>query len=107
VLKIEILLAPLAKLQLKQRLHANSLHSHEQSICKLWQRGQNLPSDKAEIAKAQWANATLKHLFKHDAVIDKGLEIKLIENTICVYRDGRLVIPNPLQVRAVMWYHHY
>ncbi len=33
-----------------------------------------------EIAAAQWADAFLKHLFKHNAVIDQGLEIKLIEN---------------------------
>jgi hypothetical protein len=49
----------------------------------------------------------MKHLFKHNAVIDQGLEIKLIKNTACVCKDGRLVIPKPLQVRAVKWYHHY
>jgi hypothetical protein len=35
------------------------------------------------------------------------LEIKLIENTTCVCKDGRLVIPKPFQVHAVKWYHHY
>jgi hypothetical protein len=65
------------------------------------------PLTKAEIAAAQRANASLKHLFKHNAVIDHGLEIKLIENTSCVCKDGQLVIPKPLQVRAVKWYHHY
>jgi hypothetical protein len=65
------------------------------------------PLTTAEIAEAQWANATLKHLFKRNAVIDKGLEIKLNENTNCVCKDGLLVIPKPLQVRAVKWYHHY
>jgi hypothetical protein len=50
----------------------------------------------AEIAAAQWADASLKHLFKRNAVIDQGLEIKLIENTTCVCKDGRLVIPQPL-----------
>ncbi len=60
-----------------------------------------------EIAAAQRADASLKHLFKRNAVIDQGLEIKLIENTICVCKDGQLVIPKPLQVRAVKWYHHY
>ncbi len=49
----------------------------------------------------------MKHLFKHNAVIDQGLEIKLIEDTTCVCKDGRLVIPKPLQVHAVKWYHHY
>jgi hypothetical protein len=46
------------------------------------------PLITAEIAAAQWANASLKHLFKHNAVIDQGLEIKLIENTSCVCKDG-------------------
>jgi hypothetical protein len=60
-----------------------------------------------EIAAAQRADASLKHLFKRNAVIDQGLEIKLIENTTCVCKDGWLVIPNPLQVHAIKWYHHY
>ncbi len=65
------------------------------------------PITTAEITAAQQANASLKHLFKRNAVIDQGLEIKLIENTTCVCKDGRLVIPKPLQVRAIKWYHHY
>jgi hypothetical protein len=65
------------------------------------------PLTTVEIAAAQQANVSLKHLFKRDAVIDQGLEIKLIENTTCVSKDGWLVIPKPLQVRAVRWYHHY
>jgi hypothetical protein len=65
------------------------------------------PLTTVEIAAAQWADASLKHLFKRNAIIDQGLVIKLIENTTCVCKDGRLVIPKPLQVRAVKWYHHY
>jgi hypothetical protein len=65
------------------------------------------PLTTEEIAEAQWADASLKHLFKHNAVIDQGLEIKLIENITCVCKDGWLVIPKLLQVRAVKWYHHY
>jgi hypothetical protein len=60
-----------------------------------------------EIAEAQRADASLKHLFKRNAVIDQGLEIKLIENTMFICKDGRLDIPKPLQVHAVKWYHHY
>jgi hypothetical protein len=60
-----------------------------------------------EIAAAQWADASLLHLFKHNAVIDQGLEIKFIEDMTCVCKDGRLIIPKPLQVCAVEWYHHY
>ncbi len=65
------------------------------------------PLTTVEIAAAQRADASLKHLFKRNAVIDQGLEIKLIENMACVCKDGQLVIPKPLQVRAVKWYHHY
>ncbi len=65
------------------------------------------PLATVEIAAAQRADASLKHLFKRNAAIDQGLEIKLIENTTCVCKDGRLVIPKPLQVRAFKWYHHY
>jgi hypothetical protein len=65
------------------------------------------PLTTVDIAAAQRAEASLKHLFKRNAVIDQGLEIKLIENTTCVCKAGRLVIPKPLQVCAVKWYHHY
>jgi hypothetical protein len=59
------------------------------------------PLTTVEIAEAQRADASLKHLFKRNAVIDQGLEIKLIENTTCVCKDGWLVIPKPLQRFAV------
>ncbi len=65
------------------------------------------PPMTGEIAEAQWADASLKRLFKRNAVIDQGLEIKLIENTTCDCKDGWLVIPKPLQVHAVKWYHYY
>jgi hypothetical protein len=40
------------------------------------------PLTTVEIAAAQRADVSLKHLFKRNAVTDQGLEIKLIENTI-------------------------
>ncbi len=42
------------------------------------------PLTTVEIAAAQRDDASLKYLFKRNAVIDQGLEIKLIENTTCV-----------------------
>jgi hypothetical protein len=54
------------------------------------------PLTTVEIAEAQQASTILKHLFKHNSIIDQGLEIKLIENTTCVFKDGPLVIPKPL-----------
>jgi hypothetical protein len=65
------------------------------------------PLTTVEIAEAQRADASLKHLFKRNAVIDQGLEIKLIENTTCVCKDCWLVIPKPLQLHVVRWHHHY
>jgi hypothetical protein len=65
------------------------------------------PLTTEEIAEAQQADSSLKHLFKRNAVIDQGFKIKLIENTTCVCKDGWLVIPKPLQIHAVKWYHHY
>jgi hypothetical protein len=65
------------------------------------------PLTTEEIAEAHQADASLKHLFKCNAVIDQGLEIELIKNTTCVCKDGQLVIPKPLQVHAIKWYHHY
>jgi hypothetical protein len=65
------------------------------------------PVTVKEIVKAQKADSKLKHFFKSNAVPDKGLELKLIENKSCICHKGRLVIPKPLQGCAVMWYHHY
>jgi hypothetical protein len=65
------------------------------------------PLTTEEIAVAQCTDTSLKHLLKRNAIIDQGLEIKLIENTTCVCKDGRLVIPKPHQVQAVKWYHHH
>jgi hypothetical protein len=59
------------------------------------------PLTTVEIAEAQKADTSLKHLFKHNTVIDQGLEVKLIENTTCVCKDGQLIIPKPLRLRAV------
>ncbi len=60
------------------------------------------PLTVSEIAEAQKADAEFKHCFKRNAVIDKGLEIKIVENTKCVCKEGRLVILKPLQRRAGM-----
>jgi hypothetical protein len=65
------------------------------------------PLTTVEIAAAQRVDTSLKHLFKCNAVIDHGLEIKLIENRTCVCKYDPLVIPKPLQACAVKWYHHY
>ncbi len=65
------------------------------------------PLTTAETVAAQQADASLNQLFMRNAVIDQGLEIKLIVNMTCACKDGWLVIPKPLQVCAVKWYNHY
>ena len=60
-----------------------------------------------EIIEAQKADNKLKHFFRHNATLDKGLELRIIEDQKCICNKGRLVIPKPLQRRATMWYHHY
>ena len=60
------------------------------------------PLTVKEIVEAQQANSTLKQYFKRNAVLDL-----LIENESYKCHKGWLVLPNPLQSHAVMWYHHY
>jgi hypothetical protein len=73
-------------------------HSEEEEI---------FPLATPEIAEAQKADSKLKHCFKHNAVLDKGLDVRLIDNMYVVYKDGRMIIPKPIQRHAVLWYYHY
>ena len=65
------------------------------------------PLTMKEIVEAQKADPILKHLFKSNAVLSKGLELQLVENKGCICHVGKLVIPKQLQRRATIWYHHY
>ena len=65
------------------------------------------PLTAQEVADAQKADATLKHCFKRNHVFDKGVDIRLVDDTSIVCKEGRMIIPKPLQGCAVMWYHHY
>jgi hypothetical protein len=60
------------------------------------------PLTVKEIVKAQKADPILKHLFKSNAVLSKGLELQLVENESCICHEGKLVIPKPLQRRAMI-----
>jgi hypothetical protein len=42
------------------------------------------PLTVKEIVEAQKTNTKLKHFFKSNAVLDKGLELQLIENESCI-----------------------
>jgi hypothetical protein len=65
------------------------------------------PLTTLEIVEAQKANSKLKHCFKCNTVLDKGLDVGLVDDTYVVCKDGRVIIPKPLQRRAVLWYHNY
>ncbi len=65
------------------------------------------PLTTPEIVEAQKADSKLKHCCKRNAVLDKGLDVRLVDNTYMVCKDGRMIIPKSLQRHAVSWYHHY
>jgi hypothetical protein len=65
------------------------------------------PLTTPEIVEAQKADGKLKHCFKRNAVLDKGLDARLVDDTYVVCKDCRMLIPKPLQRCAVLWYHHW
>ncbi len=65
------------------------------------------PLTTPEFAEAQKADVKLKHYFRRNAELDKGLEVRLVDNTYMVCKDGKMIIPKPLQRCTVLWYHHY
>jgi hypothetical protein len=54
------------------------------------------PLTTPAIAEAQKANSELKHCFRHNAVIDNGLEVRLVDGTFLVCKDGKMIIPKSL-----------
>jgi len=54
------------------------------------------PLTVKEIVEAQKADPILKHLFKSNAVLSKGLELQLVENERCICHEGKLVIPDDM-----------
>jgi hypothetical protein len=65
------------------------------------------PLTTQEIAEAPKADDKLMHCFKCHMILDKGLEVFLVEDTHVVCKNGRMIIPKPLQRCAVLWFHHY
>ena len=53
--------------------HVFANHSKEDEI---------FPLTVKEIVEAQKADTTFKHFFKRNAVLDKGLELQLVENKV-------------------------
>ncbi len=65
------------------------------------------PLTTPEIAEAQKAGSKLKHCFRRNAVIDNRLEVRLVDNTYIMCKDGKMIILKQPQRRAVLWYHQY
>jgi hypothetical protein len=65
------------------------------------------PLTAHEIAEAQKVKDKLKHCIKRNTVLDKGLEVSLVDNTHLVCKDGKMIIPKPLQLHSVLWFHRY
>ncbi len=68
---------------------------------------ESYPLTAQEVADAQRVDASIKHCFKSNHVFDKDFDIRLVDKTSVVCKNGRMVIPKPLQRRAVLWFHHY
>eukprot|EP00804_Cyclotella_cryptica_P023782 CCRYP_011156-RA/>CCRYP_011156-RA protein AED:0.40 eAED:0.51 QI:0/0/0/1/0/0/3/0/266 len=62
----------------------------------------DLSPDSSEIAAAQQTDKMLDKLSLLEAY-----KPQLVENVQVLCKDGKLVIPQELQQRAVQWYHHY
>ncbi len=103
VLKILVLLQRNARGPRQNKYNSND----NQVFANRSEEDEIYPLTVKEIVEAQKADTKLKHLFKSNAVLDKGLELQIIENESCICNKGPLVIPKPLQQRAVMWYYHY
>ena len=80
-----------------QMNHLFANHSEEDEI---------YPLTVKEIVEAQKADTTLTHFFKCNVVLDKGLELQLVENESFICNKGRLILPKPLQWHATIWYHY-
>jgi hypothetical protein len=65
------------------------------------------PLTTPEIAEAQKAVIKLKHCFRCNAVLDKQLEIRLVDDTYVVCKDAKMIAPKPLHRHVVLWYHNY
>jgi hypothetical protein len=69
--------------------------------------GEIFPLTTPDIAEAQKADVKFKHCFRCNAELDKGLEVRLVDNRYLVCNDGKMIISKPLQRHAILWYHHY
>jgi hypothetical protein len=66
------------------------------------------PLTLTEIADAQRKDHELKAYLKTNAIMpQKDMSIQLIEDTKVLYKNGKVMIPTSLRLRAVSWYHHY
>jgi hypothetical protein len=70
-------------------------------------RDEIYPITAQEVADPQRVDLTLKHCFKRNHVFAKDFDVRLVDETSVVCKNGRMVIPKPLQRHVVLWFHHY
>ncbi len=63
---------------------------------------EKFPLTISKIGEEQQKDKALQQQIKLSKLVDQ-----LIENTIVLCKEGKLVIPKTLQHKAVAWYHHY
>ena len=94
-------------LQQNSRPRRNKPNQMNQVFANRSEEEEIYPLTVKEIVAAQKADPVLKHYFKRNAVLEKGVEPQLVENESCICDKGRLVITKPLHRRTTIWYHHY
>jgi hypothetical protein len=82
-----------------------STHTHQQQMTMAFAHHSEedviYPLTEKDIAQAQKDNAVLKKQSKTDKYCTQ-----LVVDTSVLCKDGKMVVPKVLQIRAVSWYHH-
>ena len=76
-------------LQRNSRPRRNKPDQNESDICKSSEEDEIYPLTVKEIVAAQKADPVLKHYFKCNTVLSKGLELQLVENESCICDKGK------------------
>ena len=92
-------LKSLVMLQQNSRPRQNKPNQMNQVFANRSEEEEIYPLTVKEFVEAQKADLILKHFFRSNAVLSKGLELQLVENESCICHEGKLVIPKPLQRR--------
>jgi hypothetical protein len=77
-------------------------------LCKSRRGGINIPSYYNRDSKSTKERFELKIYYKkHAKTPKKDLHLQLVQDTIVLHKDGKLINPTSLRHRAISWYHHW